>query len=93
MRSCLVPVIVKTKAMAGFRTSRANFHTPITEPWHRATMAGWGGGEGREWGHKMNHFKDLEHSGSGAEREMALSDTRGQGNKPIIITGLPVTTG
>lgn len=34
----------------------------------------------------MTHFKDLEHSGSRAER-----DSRGEG-KPTVITGLSVTT-
>lgn len=78
MRNCLVLVVLKNKAMNGFRTSRANFHTPITGSWHMATVVG-GGGKEREWGHMMTHFKDLEHSGSGAEREMASPDTRGQG--------------
>lgn len=70
MRNCLV--ILKNKAMNGFRTSRANFHTPITEPWHMATVVGG-------WGHMMTHFKDLENSGSGEEKEMTSPDTGGQG--------------
>lgn len=41
MRSRLVLVIPQSEAMTAFRTSRkVNFHTPITEPWHRAMGRG-----------------------------------------------------
>lgn len=78
MRSHLVLVILQSKAMTVFRTSRqANFHTVIIEPWHR-TM-----GEGeRGLGTQVTHPKDLEHLRSGAERDVASSDPRRKG-KPL----------